>query len=138
MHVSCINRTTKRHGNRVNSSTSIFFLLSSIYIKKNVCLSVCSLCIPTPLDGLQRNFPERVSTTRGRSTSTFFGKKNEPYRCYRQSMKLTNRIAAFQKSRKLDSEGGCRPSERSSATIHMIRVPVAMLSVLHATYMTDQ
>ena len=95
-----------------------------------VCLSVCSLCVPTPLDRMQRNFPERVTTSRERSTSTFFRKKNEPYRCYRQSIKLTNRIAAFQKSRKPDSEGGRRPSERSSATIHMIRVPVAMLCLL--------
>ena len=43
-----------------------------------VCLSVCSLCIPTPLDRMHRNFQERVTTSRGRSTSTFFRKKTNP------------------------------------------------------------
>ncbi len=43
----------------------------------------------------------------------FFLKKSEPYGCYMQSKKLTNRIAAFQKIKMSDSEGGRRPSERS-------------------------
>ena len=34
-------------------------------------------------------------------------------------MKLTNRIAAFQNVRKIDSEGGRRPSERTSATMYI-------------------
>ena len=60
----------------------------------------------------------------------FFSEKNEPYRCYRQFMKLTNRIAAMQKSKKRDSEGGRRPSERSSGTRHVFQVPAAMLYLL--------
>ena len=53
-------------------------------------------------------------------------------------MKLTNRIAAFQKSKIPDSEGGRRPSERSYATIHVFRVSAAILCLLPDTHITDQ
>ena len=49
----------------------------------------------------------------------FVREKNEPYRCCRQSVKLTNRIVAFQKETKTSSEGGRRPSERSSVIIYL-------------------
>ena len=34
--------------------------------------------IPTPLDRLQRKFPQMISIPRGRSTSTLFEKKTNP------------------------------------------------------------
>ena len=44
----------------------------------------------------------------------FVHKKNESYACYRQSMKLTNRIAEFQNVKGSGRESGRRSSERSS------------------------
>ena len=57
--------------------------------------------------------PRKGLHNQGKVDVYFFFGKTEPYRCYRQSMKLTNRIAAMQKSKLSDSEGGRRPSERS-------------------------
>ena len=63
----------------VLSSSSITYHLPPIYIKMNVCLSVClfvcSLCISTPYNRFRWNFSEMVSTLRGRSTSTRFKKR---------------------------------------------------------------
>ena len=59
-----------------------------------------------------------------------FRKTNELYRCYRQSKKLTNEIAAFRKMEIFGSEGGRKPSERSDTTLHMF-----YLSQLGACYM---
>lgn len=53
-------------------------------------------------------------------------------------MKLTNRIAAFEKVKETGSEGGRRPSERSYTTLDMIHLPFATLQVLQATFKTDQ
>ena len=114
--------------------------LSSIYIKKNVCLSVClSVCLfamrfhnvqPISMK-LSRNdlyIQEKVDVY-------FVQKKNESYACYRQSMKLTNRIAGFQNVKGTGSEGGRRPSEWSFRTFHMFHLPMA---TLQATCTTDQ
>ena len=109
--------------------SSIFYL--SIYIYKEECLSVCLFAMHSHTI---RPNAMKLSTealyNQGKVDVYFFFGKTEACRCYRQSMKLTNRIAAMQKSKARDSEGGRRPSERSSATIHMIRVPVAMLCLL--------
>ena len=51
--------------------------------------------------------------TQGEVDINLVPKKNEPYLCYRQPMKLTNRIAAFEEVEEMGSEGGRRPSERS-------------------------
>jgi hypothetical protein len=87
---------------------------------------------------MQWNFPEMVSTPRERSTSNLFRKKNESYACYKQSMKLTNRIAAFEKMQIAGSEGGRRPSERSDTILQMFYLSMATLCLLQAAYRTDQ
>jgi hypothetical protein len=48
----------------------------SVYIKKNVCLSVCSLCISTPYKQMQLNFAGYTLSSRGRSTTAFRRKKS--------------------------------------------------------------
>jgi len=52
-----------------------------------------------------------VNYTQGKVDMYFVSKINDSYGCYRQSMKRTNRIAAFQKIPVTGSEGGRRPSE---------------------------
>ena len=58
-------------------SNTVDFIIFYIYKEEClfVCLSVCSLCIPTPLDRMQRNFSQMISIARGGSTSTLFAKK---------------------------------------------------------------
>ncbi len=157
-----------------------------VYIYKEECLSVCSLCIPIPFNRFWWNLPGMIPTYRGRSTSTWFEKKtnpthatsnlwnwpiglqhskkwkkpvakaaegrlsahiqhltwsiclSQPYRCYRQPLKLTNGIAAFQRMQIAASEGGQRPSERSDTTPHVFHLPAAILRMLQAACITDQ
>ena len=110
-HVLCVSQRT------IGSDRRYIF----IYIYKEECLFVCSLYVSTPYNQMQRNFPQILNRPRGRSTSTFFSKKICHKNCYRRYMKLTNRISGFQKSRKIGSEGGQRPSERSSITkLHVV------------------
>jgi hypothetical protein len=53
-------------------------------------------------------------------------------------MKLTNRIAAFEKMQIAGSEGGRRPSERSDTILQMFYLSMATLCLLQAAYRTDQ
>ena len=76
--------------------------------------------------------------TQGKVDIYFVPKKNKSYACYRQSMKLTNRIAAFEKMQIAGSEGGRRPSERSDTILQMFYLSVATLCLLQAAYRTDQ
>ena len=83
---------------------------------------------------LSRNGPY----TQGKVDVYLDRKKDQPYRCYRQPLKLTNGVAAFQNVQGIGSEGGRRPSERSYTTLDMIHLPFATLQVLQATFKTDQ
>ena len=79
-----------------------------------VCLSVCLFAMRSrAVEPNSAKLSRKGLYDQGKVDVYFFFEKNEPYRCCRQSMKLTNRIAAFEKSRGVDSEGGRRPSERS-------------------------
>ncbi len=53
-----------------------------VYIYKEesvcVCVCVCSLCIPIRYNRFWWNFPGMISTSRGRSTCTWFEKKPNP------------------------------------------------------------
>ena len=94
-------------------------LIFYIYIYKEECLFVCLFAMR--LDTVRANalkLSRNLHHTQGKVDINYFSGKNHPLTCYRQLIKLTNRIAAFQKLRIIDSEGGRRPFERSFTTIY--------------------
>ena len=82
----------------------------SIYIKKNVCLFV-RYAFPHRTTDFDESFqgwplhPAKVDVY-------FVRKTTNPYGGYKHPMKLTNRIAAVQNVKGIDSDGGRKPSER--------------------------
>ena len=68
---------------------------SLIYIYKEESLFVCSLCIFTPYEQLQPNFPEIFLSSWRRSTSTFVSRKVDSSSGKSLPMLLTNQIAVF-------------------------------------------
>ena len=66
----------------LSSSIALQRVSPLVYIYKeeslSVCLFVCSLCIPIRYNRFRWNFPGMISIPRGRSTSTWFGKKANP------------------------------------------------------------
>ena len=86
------------------------YLAEIIYIYKeeslSVCLSVCLFAMHShTVQPISMKLSRNDLHTQGEVDIYLVRKKNEPYPCYRQSMKLTNRIAAFEKVTGRGSEG---------------------------------
>ena len=110
-----------------------------IYIYKEEGLSVCVFAMHShTVQPISMKLSRNDLYTQGEVDIYLVRKKNEPYPCYRQSMKLTNRIPAFEKVTGRGSEGGRRPSERSYTSPNMFCLPMATRCLLRATWETDQ
>ena len=73
----------------------------------SVCLSVCLFAMH--LKTVQANatkLSRNLEHIQEKVDINFFSEKIAPSLTYRRYMKLTNRIAVFQKDRKIGSEGG--------------------------------
>ena len=92
-------------------------------------MSVCSLnyAFPHRATDFHGTFQELSSHSGAGRRLLFVLKKLEPYGCCRHLMKLTNRIAAFEKVQEIGSEGGQRPPERSYRTPYMFRISMGTL-----------
>ena len=108
---------------RLNQPTITMINQSSIYIKKNVCRSVCLFAMR--LNTMRANnmkLSRDLLYTHGNVDIPFFPKRNKCCTCCTQSKTLTNRVSGFQNMKGIGSDGGRRPSERSSITTNLIHL----------------
>ena len=89
----------------------------------SVCLFVCSASPPKPCEQMKPNFPEIL-----------YRPRTECCGCYSQSMKLTNRIAAFRDIKLVGSEGDQSLSDRSCTRNHAFCLWI-YLSILDKIHM---
>lgn len=105
----------------------------------SVCLLVCLYAISSETVRVNAtDLSRNLLQTQEKVDINFLPEKNCSLPYCRLSMQLTNRIAAYENIELIGSEGGQRPSERSSMIINMFDRSVTIIRLLQVAYMTDQ